>query len=385
MEEEVDEGKKERDKRSSNHDDSLYDELFSLICADKEIVKKEAFKILLGLIDTESMVAYIQRNEKKCLKILISGLNSDYEVVALQCLVNLSAHIPKELIRRNLIEIVFDLLRDEEEAQERSHTELYIMLVANLSREKAGLYKILDLPEGQKQEGEKQEETQPQPQPQESRELTVSHYLNKLLHLFSKPIVTATINKQVTDKYFFIAHILINVSSVKECAHFFKSVILLNMLSKQMLQQERCAAVLQCVINLCMSETLHPYIFHEECNLMPRVLSLVYTREKGSNDEFAALPSIATSQKGANKDSVHPLILDMSTVLTPSTDVKNRVMILLRNLFSRELARQKLRSYGVEHVLRNWLLHEKNTGITCDISHLADMYTEITPGCIYIE
>ncbi|KMZ90613.1 hypothetical protein PVMG_02782 [Plasmodium vivax Mauritania I] len=353
MEEEVDEGKKERDKRSSNHDDSLYDELFSLICADKEIVKKEAFKILLGLIDTESMVAYIQRNEKKCLKILISGLNSDYEVVALQCLVNLSAHIPKGNCRAGE--------KQEGEKQEGEKQE------------------------GEKQEGEKQEETQPQPQPQESRELAVSHYLNKLLHLFSKPIVTATINKQVTDKYFFIAHILINVSSVKECAHFFKSVILLNMLSKQMLQQERCTAVLQCVINLCMSETLHPYIFHEECNLMPRVLSLVYTREKGSNDEFAALPSIATSQKGANKDSVHPLILDMSTVLTPSTDVKNRVMILLRNLFSRELARQKLRSYGVEHVLRNWLLHEKNTGITCDISHLADMYTEKTPGCIYIE
>ncbi|GAB68451.1 hypothetical protein PCYB_133250 [Plasmodium cynomolgi strain B] len=332
MEEEVNEGKKEGDKGGSEDNDTLYDELFSLVCSDKDIVKREAFKILLGLIDNESMVAYIKNNEKKCLKILISALNSNYEVVALQCLVNLSAHIPKELIQRNLIEIVFDILRDEEETEAKGHTEMYIMLVANLSREKAGIYKILDLPE-EKQKGEVQTEEKAKKAEQEERnELAVSYYLNKLLHLFSKPIVTASINKQITDKYFFIAHILINVSSVKECVEFFKSVFLLNMLGKQMLQQDRCAAVLQCVINLCLSEVLHPYVFHEDCYLIPRVLSLVYTREKASGEEFLNLSSIATSQKGTNKDPVHQLILDI-----------------------------------------------------CDISHLADMYTEITPGCIYIE
>ncbi|EUD65882.1 hypothetical protein C922_03606 [Plasmodium inui San Antonio 1] len=356
MEEEVNDGKKETDKGTSKDDDTLYDELFSLVCEDKDIVKRETYKILLGLIDNESMVAYIQNNEKRCLKILISGLNSNYEVVALQCLVNLSAHIPKELIQRNLIEIVFDILRDEEETEAKSHTELYIMLVANLSREKEGIYKILDLPEEKLKEEMEAEEN--------SKELAVSYYLNKLLHLFSEPIVTATINKNITDKYFFIAHILINVSSVKECAHFFKSVFLLNMLSKQMLQPERCAAVLQCVINLCMSEVLHPYVLDEECYLIPSVLSLVYTREKDSEEDFLMLCSIGTREKETNKDPVHQLILDMSTVLTTSTDIKKKVMILLRNLFSPELTRQRLRSYGIEHVLKNWLKYEKNTGIT---------------------
>ncbi|SBO19570.1 conserved Plasmodium protein, unknown function [Plasmodium knowlesi strain H] len=301
------------------------------------------------------MVAYIQKNEKKCLKVLISGLNSNYEVVALQCLVNLSAHIPKELIKRNIIEIVFDILRDEEETEAKSHTELYIMLVANLSREKEGIYKILDLP-GEKVKEQEQEEMK--------EELAVSYYLNKLLHLFSKPIVPSSINKQITDKYFFISHALINVSSVKECVHFFKSVFLLNMLSNQMFQEERCAAVLQCVINLCVSELLHPYVFHEDCTLIPRVLSLVYTRQKGSEDNFSKLSSVQTSQKETNKDPVHHLILNMSTTLTTSTDIKNRVMILLRNLFTRDQARQKLRNYGIEHVLTNWLTYEKNTEIT---------------------
>ncbi|KJP89760.1 hypothetical protein AK88_00468 [Plasmodium fragile] len=372
MKQEVNEGNKEEEsaKGSSENNDTLYNELFCLICADKDIVKREAFKILLSLIDNESMVAYIHKNEKKCLKILISALNSNYELVALQCLVNLSAHMPKELIQRNLIEIVFDILKDEQETEAKGHTELYIMLVANLSREKEGIYKILDIPE------EKQEKQQTEEQ------LAVSYYLNKLLHLFSKPIVTSSINKQVTDKYFFIVHVLINVSSVKECAHFFKSVFLLNMLSNQMLQEERCAAVLQCVLNLCVSEILHPYIFHEDCLLIPRILSLVYTREKGG--EMLTHSSVDTNQKGTNKGLVHHHILNMSTVLTTSMDIKNRVMILLRNLFTRDVAREKLRSYGIEHVLRNWLLHEKNTDITSDVTHLVDMYTEITPGCVYI-
>ncbi|ANQ10647.1 Uncharacterized protein PCOAH_00048820 [Plasmodium coatneyi] len=377
-EEEVNEEKMENGKGSSQQNDALYDELFSLICEDKDVVKREAFKILLGLIDDESMVAYIQKNEKKCLRVLISGLNSNYEVVALQCLVNLSAHIPKELIQRNVIEIVFDILREEEETEAKSHTELYILLVANLSREKEGIYKILDLPEEKLKE-------QAQEKDQTKEELAVSYYLNKLLHLFSKPIVPSTINKQITDKYFFISHVLINVSSVKECVPFFKSVFLLNMLSKQMLHPERCTAVLQCVINLSMSEQLHPYVFHEDCSLIPHVLSLVYTRGKGSEDKLSTPSSKDTSQKGTNKDPVHHLILDMSTVLTTSTDIKNRVMILLRNLFTRELAREKLCSYGIEHVLKNWLIYEKNTGIACDVTHLVDMCTEITPGCIYIE
>ncbi|GAW82975.1 hypothetical protein, conserved [Plasmodium gonderi] len=315
--------------------DSLYDELFSLITMDNDIVKKESFKILLSLIEEKSLVNYIKKNNQKCMKVFISALSYKFELLALQCLLNLSAQIPMELIERNIIEVIFDIIREEEQDKEKDTNliEIYIMILANLSREKTGIYKILDLT-GNNEDEERNEE-----------ELAVSYYLNKLLHFFFLPI-KASLSRNLDDKYLFISHILINVTSIKECAPFFKSIPLLNKLSNQILVVERFKAILPCIINLCQNETLYEFVFHEDCNMMPFLLSYVYTNDSYAlSNSLIYIPPVVNDKE--DKDAIHHLIVQKATILISCTRIKSRIIILLWNLYkrkkAREIANQELR------------------------------------------
>ncbi|EAA18880.1 hypothetical protein, partial [Plasmodium yoelii yoelii] len=315
--------------------------------SDNDILKKESLKIILGLLDETDLIAYILQNSKKCFKIITSGLNSQCKMVALECLLNLSAQIPTELIERNIVEILFDMIK-EEEKNEENYIDMYIMIISNITRCKEGIYKILDISD----EGQIYHNT-----------FSVSYYLNKLLFFYFQPI-TPSINKNMSDKYMHISHILINISSIKESMPFFKNVAFLNKLSEQILILERCRTFLPFIMNLSLHKDIHDFIFQSDCNMFPYLLSYVYSHDTPINEENI-LNGVIKPDK-----SIHKLILKKSTSLVQCSIIKNRILVILLHLSKNNDTREKIKKFGVIPLLNNWKANEKSTDIISEIKSI---------------
>ncbi|CXI52306.1 conserved Plasmodium protein, unknown function [Plasmodium berghei] len=336
-------------------DASIYNELFSFAASDNEILKKESLKIILGLLDETDLIAYILQNSKKCFKIIISSLNSQCKMVALECLLNLSAQIPTELIERNIVEILFDMIKDEEKIEE-NYIDMYIMIISNITRCKEGIYKILDINE----EGQIYHNT-----------FSVSYYLNKLLFFYFQPI-TPSINKNMSDKYMHVSHILINISSIKESMPFFKNVAFLNKLSEQILILERCRTFLPFIMNLSLHKDIHDFIFQSDCNMFPYLLSYVYTPNTPIDDK-KSLNGVTTKPY----KSIHKVIVKKSTSLVRCSVIKNRILVILLHLSRNNDTREKIKKFGVVALLNNWKANEKAPDIISEIKSTLNKFEDV--------
>ncbi|CRG95761.1 conserved Plasmodium protein, unknown function [Plasmodium gallinaceum] len=358
--------KKEEDAtgESNEANENIYEELFSYANSDNEIVKKESLRIILSLLEENELIEYIRKNNKKCFKIIISNLNSRNKMLSLECLLNLSARLPKELTERNIIEILFDMVKEEEKYEENC-IDLYIMIISNITRCKEGIYKILDLKEDTNIDINEEK-------------FFVSYYLNKLLYFFFLPI-KPSINKNINDKYIYVSHILINISSIKESSLFFKNVSFLNKISEQILNKDRFRAILPFIINLCLNETTHNYLFHDSCILFPYILSYIYT-----NNYSLCSNNIYNSNNVEKSDNIHHIILQKATVLINCSIIKSRIIIILLYLCKKDYSREKLHNYGIYDILRNWKSHEKDTELLSDIENIADKFEAKKNGKAFI-
>ncbi|SOV19008.1 conserved Plasmodium protein, unknown function [Plasmodium sp. gorilla clade G2] len=344
--------------------EDVYEELFLFASSDNEVVKKESLRIILSLLEEKEFVDHIIKNNKKYLKTLISSLNSRCKLLTLECLLNLSAQLPKELTERNLIEILFDMMKEEEKIEENC-IDLYIMIISNLTRCKEGVYKVLDINDDSniniKEDNFK-----------------VSFFLNKLLYFFFLPI-KPSINKNLSDKYIYVSHVLINISSIKESIVFFKNVAFLNKISDQILNVERFRAILPFIINLCLNEAIHVYIFHDDCYLFPYVLSYLYTNEY--NITKNASYNNTNNNEDFNTQNIHHIIMNKSSILVPCSIIKSRILIILFYLCNRDYSREKLLSYGISDILKNWKSCEKNAEFIDDIENVTNKLIEASnPG-----
>ncbi|CRH03895.1 conserved Plasmodium protein, unknown function [Plasmodium relictum] len=243
----------------------------------------------------------------------------------------------------------------EEEKYEENCIDLYIMIISNLTRCKEGIYKILDLKEDTNVDINEDK-------------FFVSYYLNKLLYFFFLPI-KPSVNKNINDKYIYVSHILINISSIKESSLFFKNVSFLNKISEQILNKDRFRAMLPFIINLCLNETTYNYLFDDNCILFPYILSYVYTNNYSLRNN-----NLYNSNNIDKNDNIHNLILQKATVLINCSIIKSRIIIILLYLCKRDYSREKLLNYGISDILKNWKSYEKDTELLSDIENITNKF-----------
>ncbi|CAD2093396.1 conserved Plasmodium protein, unknown function [Plasmodium vinckei] len=336
-------------------DVSVYNELFSFAASDNEVLKKESLKIILGLLDEPDLIAYILQNSQKSFRIIISSLNSQSKVVALECLLNLSAQIPTEVLERNVVEILFDLIKDEEKYEE-NYIDMYIMIISNLTRCKEGVYKILDITDVNQVY---------------HNTFSVSYYLNKLLYFYFQP-VQQSLNKNMTDKFMHVSHILINISSMKESLPFFKNIAFLNKLCDQILILERCRTFLPFIMNLSLHKEIHEFIFQADCNMFPYLLSYLYTPHTAIEDKN----SISGYTMRPNK-TIHRTIIKKSTSLVRCPVIKNRILVILLHLSKDNDTKERIKKYGIIALLNNWKENENSPDIISEIKGLLSKFEEV--------
>ncbi|SBT45323.1 conserved Plasmodium protein, unknown function [Plasmodium ovale wallikeri] len=323
--------------------ETVYEELFTFANSTNEVVKKESLKIILSLLEENELLQFITKNSKKCCKILISSLSSHCKILTLECLLNLSVHIPKELVERNIIEILFDMIKEEEKKEEKdeeNYIDIYIMILSNLTRCKEGIYKMLDIDgESDGSGGSGESSGNGGSGGSGGRNKTpVSYYLNKLLYFYFLPI-KSSINKNINDKYIYVSYILINLSSVKESINFFKSVKFLNTLSLNLLSIDRLRFILPFLINLCLYDYIYDYMFDNDCILFPNILSYVYTNNNFLLRNNNEMYSTAIASFEDEKKYIHHIVLEKATLLVNCPTIKSRILIILLCLSKKDNSR----------------------------------------------